>query len=125
MIIQASVKQSNKLKPPSMGSVLAFATDGSSQSGQAVRDSLKYGCEGLSMDTAIGLKVADTQPNFLLCDPSSIDNILEEYVVQLANIPNFAAIILCTDPLEKASVETRFSRQFSTIGWITEVVAQP
>ncbi|KAH7119644.1 hypothetical protein B0J11DRAFT_534236 [Dendryphion nanum] len=105
---------------------IEFTSEGSSsRGGKRLRDSLRHGCRGLHMNISMGLNLAKTQPEFLLADPISIEKIFENQSNHLATTNLFSAIVVCADPLQKAVVEERFQRQFSTVGWVTEVIAQP
>lgn len=92
--------------------------------GDKLRESMALGCRGFYMKTPEKLDL--NMVDFLLTEPESLVGILEEQAKNaLARRRPLGVICVCTDPTEKRATEAQISRDFTSVNWIVQVVAQP
>ena len=104
---------------------VVFAPQSFGGSGSVIGDSLRHACDGLGMVTYECLdppSAGQDQPNFLITERATLQKILAD---KSTGARPLAVICICTDPVEKMTLEPLISRRVSAFNWAVQAIAQP
>lgn len=106
-------------------SVVTVADTLRDERGVHLKESMQKACQTYDMRISGVDQTSSPETDLLLCDSSSLTELLEKPGVGRAHQSPLSVVCICTDTAEKTVVDRHFSQKMDALGWVVEVVTQP